>query len=184
MPPLHPAVVHFPLALVTLSVFADVAGYLARTTALLAVGWWALAVGAIGAAVAVVAGLTDMARERIEDVAHHRVHLHMRVGFTLFVVLSALTFWRWLIYLDATRRPGGAYLAAAAAVFGLTIFQGWLGSELVFSYGVGVAPTGQGTEGAAQAKRRVERVLRLTPASHEQAGGEHEGAEHRGHHEH
>lgn len=159
MPPVHPAVVHFPLALVTLSVVGDVAAYVTRSTALLAVGWWALAAGAVGAGLAVAAGLADMHRERIEHAAHHLVHLHMKVGFTLFVLIAGLTFWRWLIYVEAARQPGWAYLVAAGVVFSLTVFQGWFGSELIYSYGVGVAPTGQGTEDAMDAKRRLERFL-------------------------
>lgn len=178
MPPVHPAVVHFPVALVTVSVVADLTAYLARSRALLAVGWWTLAAAAVGAGLAVVAGLADMNRERIEDTTHHRVHLHMKVGFTLFVLIAALTFWRWLIHLDAANQPSGVYIVAAVVVFGLTMFQGWLGSELVFSHGVGVAPTGQGTEDPARARQRLERMLRLSPARpHGEHGHEH-GHEH------
>jgi uncharacterized membrane protein len=39
---------------------------------------------------------------------------------------------------------GWGYLIAAVLVLALTFFQGWLGGELVFADGVGVAPTGQG----------------------------------------
>ncbi|MGI8509276.1 MAG: DUF2231 domain-containing protein [Gemmatimonadaceae bacterium] len=39
---------------------------------------------------------------------------------------------------------GLGYLVGALIVLALVIYQGWLGGELVFRYGVGVAPTGQG----------------------------------------
>ena len=155
MPPIHPAIVHYPIALVTLSVIADLLGYISGNESLPTAGWWALIGAAIGAAFALVAGLFDMNREKIEDEAHKRVHTHMKVGFTLFAAIAALTIWRWFIYTDQNYRLGWAYLVVALLVLGLTFFQGWLGGELVFAEGVGVAPTGQGTESPGKAKTRV-----------------------------
>lgn len=146
MPPIHPALVHYPIALVTLSVLADLIGFVVGNQSLQSAGWWALLGAAISAVLTVIAGLFDMTRENIEPAAHHRVHTHMKVGLTLFAVLAALTIWRWLIYSNLAYPIGWVYLAAACLVLGLTFFQGWLGGELVFSDGVGVAPTGQGTE--------------------------------------
>lgn len=158
MPPVHPALVHYPIALMTLSVVADLFGRLYESPSLRAAGWWGLAGAAAGAALALVAGLFDMSREKIGREAHRRVHTHMKVGFVLFTLIAGLTVWRWLIYTDSTYGLGWGYLATAAAVLGLTFFQGWLGGELVFADGVGVAPTGQGTEPAAEAKGRAEKA--------------------------
>ena len=168
MPPVHPALVHYPIALMTLSVVADLFGRLYESPSLRASGWWALAGAGAGAALALVAGLFDMSREQIGREAHRRVHTHMKVGFALFTLVAGLTVWRWLVRVNAGDRPGWGYLAAAVAVLGLTFFQGWLGGELVFADGVGVAPTGQGTEPAAEAEGRAEKV-----------GGD--GAKHQGH---
>ncbi len=41
----------------------------------------------------------------------------------------------------------------------LAFFQGWLGGKLVFGYGVGVAPTGQGTEPLKEAQKRAAEVM-------------------------
>ncbi|PMB09849.1 DUF2231 domain-containing protein [Fischerella thermalis CCMEE 5273] len=158
MPPIHPAIVHFPIALVTLSVVADGFGYLMDNASLQATGWWALVGALIGAAIAVPAGLFDMRRERLEHTAHQHVHTHMRVGFTLAAAIAGLTIWRWLIQYNPRFNWGWGYLVVAVVVLGLTLFQGWLGSELVYSNGVGVAPTGQGTEPANEARRRIARV--------------------------
>lgn len=152
MPPIHPAIVHYPIALVTLSVVTDFLGYLSDSATLRAAGWWALIGAAVGAAFAVLAGLFDMKRQQIEHEAHKRVHTHMKVGFTLFTAIAALTIWRWFIYSGLGSRLGWGYLIAAFVVLGLTFFQGWLGGELVFSDGVGMATTGQGSESRATAK--------------------------------
>lgn len=95
-----------------------------------------------------------MNRAKIEHEAHQRVHTHMKVGFALFTAIAALTIWRWFIYTEARDGPGWGYLMTAVAVLALTHFQGWLGGELVYSDGVGVAPTGQNTETANVAKAR------------------------------
>ena len=153
MPPVHPVIVHFPIALITLSVVADLCELLTDTISLRAAGFWALIGAAVGGALAVVAGLFDMNREQIEHKAHERVHFHMKIGFTLFAAVAGLTIWRWLIYLGAQNAPGWGYLSAALLVLGLTLFQGYLGGKLVFAHGVGVAPTGQGTEPPGEARK-------------------------------
>lgn len=158
MPPVHPALVHYPIALVTLSVLADVIGFTVDSQSLQNAGWWALLGAAIGAALTLIAGLFDMTREKIEPAAHRRVHTHMKVGLTLFAVLAGLTAWRWLIYSSLANPIGWTYLVAACLVLGLTFFQAWLGGELVFADGVGVAPTGQGTE--PQRPKRHEKEAR------------------------
>lgn len=174
LPPVHPAIVHFPIALLTLSVPADLFGYIYQSDSLHAAGWWSLLGAAVGGAAAVVAGLYDMNREKINHDAHERVHTHMKVGFVALAVIAVLTLWRWWIYTNGANAVSVIYLVVAFAALGLTLFQGSLGGELVFADGVGVAPTGQGTEPPQQA--REERA-----AQGEVGGGE---VEEKGGHQH
>lgn len=166
MPPVHPAIVHFPIALLVLSVFADLFGYIYTSDSLRGAGWWSLAGAAIGGALAVVAGLYDMNREKINHEAHERVHTHMKVGFVVLAAVAVLTLWRWAIYTNQANAVSIIYLVVAFLILGLTMFQGYLGGELVFADGVGVAPTGQGTESPEKAQERVAKV----------AGGKGEGS--------
>jgi hypothetical protein len=53
------------------------------------------------------------------------------------------------------------YLVAGFVVLGITLFQGWYGGEMVYSYGAGVAATGQGTESAEAAQGRLLTVQRV-----------------------
>ena len=50
MPPIHPAIVHYPVALMTFSVVADLLGYLTDSASLQTAGTWALFGAGIGAA--------------------------------------------------------------------------------------------------------------------------------------
>ena len=70
----------------------------------------------------------------------------MKVGLTLFAAIIGLTIWRWVITLDPHHGLGWSYLIPAFLVLALTLFQGWLGGELVFTDGVGVARTDQDTK--------------------------------------
>jgi len=142
MTPLHPAVVHFPIALSVLSVGADAAGWATRHHALsasfFAAGWWAMAGAVSSAAVAIVLGLSDMRRATIAEDTHRRVHHHMRIGFGVFVALALLFSWRLVRVVGGDFSVGGAYLVAGAVTLLLIGYQGWLGGELVFRLGVGV----------------------------------------------
>ena len=156
MPPVHPAIVHYPISLMTFSVIADLLGYLTNSPSLEVAGTWALFGAGIGAAAAVITGLFDMKRAKMKHAAHERVHVHMKVGLVLFVAIAGLTGWRWVVSMDPHHGLGWSYLVPAFVVLALTFLQGWLGGELVFADGVGVARTGQGIESPAEAKNRIE----------------------------
>ena len=131
--PLHPALVHFPVACWTLAVVADFAGLWFGEAA-----WrWSgglLAVGCGMAFVAMLAGLIELSH--VPDGAAMRLaYWHMSVmlaACTLFCVrlLLRMEGWRPLepdtasLWLDA-----GGFLCLAAG--------GWFGGKLVYQYGVG-----------------------------------------------
>ncbi|WP_081974906.1 DUF2231 domain-containing protein [Novilysobacter arseniciresistens] len=138
MKPIHPMLVHFPIALLVFSVSADGAAYVTRIESLGSTGWWTLLGAAISALAAVAAGLFDMYRAHrtgLSEEVHHRVHRHRLVGFALLVAILALAFWRWMLF-DGDRSVPMLYLDAAMLTVALAALQGWLGGELVYSDGV------------------------------------------------
>ncbi len=160
MPPIHPAIVHFPITLVVCALIADLIAFGTRSTFWRAAGFWSWMTALVTAALAVGAGYYDMNRATLSAEADGLVHLHMRVGWTLLIVCTAVAFWRWRIEVAAPARPSALYVLASLLLFGLTAFQGWYGSEMVYAHGVSVAPTGQGTEPAEAAKQRLLAVYR------------------------
>lgn len=183
---IHSAIVHFPIALVTLSVSADFFGTLTGNPTLFATGRWSLLAAALGAAVAVGAGLFDMnrAHAQIEHAVHERVHKHMKVGFTVLTAIAGLTVWRWLLLND----PSWGYLFIAGLVLGLTLFQAYLGGHLVYTDGVNVLPATKqpGEAKAAHANRtgdhhernRMKEQTKEKHASHMQNHDSHAGMSH------
>jgi uncharacterized membrane protein len=155
IPPVHPAFVHFPLALMTLSFIADFIGRLTRRESLRSAGWWCLVGTVAGGAIAFGLGYWDMLRVPIEHSAHEYVDFHFNVGIGLVAVLVVMVFWRGVLQYRQPAGPGAPYLISSFLVMLLVLFQGWLGGELVYSYGVGVAPTGQSTLNPEEARSHL-----------------------------
>ena len=155
--PVHLALVHLPIAFVLLSAGADLAARLAksepRRAAFRTVGFWTLIAALIGGVLTIAAGYLDLNRASLTPETHELVALHETIGWILAVTLAILAAWRWLIWHRGQMTINTAYLVAAFVVLSITLFQGWYGGEMVYAYGAGVAPTGQGTE-TVQAARQ------------------------------
>lgn len=164
LPPVHPAIVHLPIALVVLAFAADLLARWTRRESLRFVGFWSILFAFASGAVTIAAGYWDLDRAALTPETRMFVDLHLKVGWTLFACLFVLSIWRWRIRQQARRVVTKPYLLASALVFALTMFQGWYGGEMVYSQGAGVAAAGQGTEGAQRAQNRLARVHdALTP---------------------
>jgi len=156
MPPLHPAFVHFPIALVAASFLLDLLGRLLGKDSLRGAAFWCLLGALIGGAAAAATGYFDFGRAALGETARY-VQFHMYVGWVLVVCVIILTSWRWRIFSRALQTPT-PYLIAAFIVMGLTLFQGWYGGEMVYSQGAGVAAANKGTEPETNGKQRLDRV--------------------------
>lgn len=153
--PLHPILVHFPIALLVTSFLADATFAFTAMESLRDAGWWMLAAAAASGAAAVPAGIYDMRRAALNEEVHERVHRHMWVGIALLVVLIALAVWRWTLYTHPGESLPLLYLDAAFLVVTLATFQGWLGGELVYTHGVFVSAGQKEPEpGAADGSHR------------------------------
>jgi uncharacterized membrane protein len=163
MPPLHPAFVHYPIALVTFSFLADLLGRVFNVRSLRSAGFWSLVAALIFGAITVTTGYFDFKRDALGDVSKY-ADFHMDVGWILISAVLVLCLWRWLVYARRDLPPGIPYLIAALIVLGLTLFQGWYGGEMVYSQGAGVAAAGKGTEAPSAGKQRLDKVTKSDEA--------------------
>ncbi len=131
--PLHPAVVHFPIACWSLATAADFAGLWFGEAA-----WrWSaglLAVGCVMAVAAMVAGLVELARVP-DGEAMRDAYAHMGA----MLVALALFGTRLVLGLDDFRplAPDAVALLLDACGFASLVVGGWLGAKLVYSHGIG-----------------------------------------------
>ena len=135
--PLHPALVHFPVACWSLATAADIASLAWGEPAWRLAG--VLLVAGIGFSIpAMLAGLFELAKVAEDNPAIKDVNRHM------IVVMCALAFYTasLLLRLQGTHLIEPGLLAIALSVLGFLLLcvAGWLGGKLVYGHRLGVSP--------------------------------------------
>ena len=135
--PLHPALVHFPVACWSLATLADFASLHWGEPA------WHLAgvlliVGLVMALPALLAGLYELSRVADDSPAWRSVYLHMG-AMSAALLLYAISLFARLDHAVLVA-PGATALACSAFGFIALATGGWLGGKLVYEYQLGGAP--------------------------------------------
>jgi len=129
--PLHPAVVHFPIALLGTSLAFDLIGVLREESVWWSISYWNIALGLVAAAVAAVTGLSDALSIENDPPATRKAIRHLVV-----VVLAVSCYGVSLAVRHGPQTPEGSAfgwtLALEALGLGLLLVGGWLGAELVY----------------------------------------------------
>lgn len=133
--PLHPAVVHFPIALLLSATAADLAWIagVSHDTHFAAV---LMAAGLAMGLVAMGAGLIDLIK-LAEPLFPHALRHVTAVGTAWLGYAVALYLRRDSLFGPAD--PGGATLVASIASALILSVGGWLGGRLVYTFGAGVS---------------------------------------------
>jgi uncharacterized membrane protein len=140
--PIHPMLVHFPIATWFLATFADIASVFTHEQ----VGWVAgvlLVIGTITALLAMITGLVELGKIDAQSPAMKIANQHMVLILTSWSCYAVSLFLR----LNGTQLEQPGPLAIALSVAGLIVLccAGWMGGKLVYHYGVGVHPHQQQT---------------------------------------
>lgn len=150
---LHPPVVHFPIALLLLGSAAALL-YLVgtRRAELRVLAWWPLRLGWLGAAVAVLTGLLAQSGLPPRPPYSGVLNWHIGSGLAILLVYGTLLYRQWLWEAKRRRRgadapsdlldaPGARGWITVLLVLGIALvtLSGWLGGELVYTWGINVA---------------------------------------------
>ncbi|MGI8836755.1 MAG: DUF2231 domain-containing protein [Pyrinomonadaceae bacterium] len=137
--PVHPILIPFPIALWFTSFATDVIYYFFRNDSLALISKYMLAAGCLGALAAAVPGIIDWLS--IKDSGVKRIaNWHARLNVIALIVFAISLYLRmrvgahWVNY--HLRVP---VLLSLLGVILISI-SGWLGGELAYKHGVGVAP--------------------------------------------
>lgn len=133
--PLHPAMIHFPIAALIMLVATDIAFVITHDAFWARAGFWLAAVGVAGGVLSSVAGAVDLFTvRRIRRLVAAWAH-----GL-LAVMLLSLTTLNLMLRLGeepgALIVPWGLYVTLLAGA--LINITGALGAQLVYEYGIGV----------------------------------------------
>jgi len=140
MHPIHPMVVHFPIALLSASVLFDLLAVELRREEFRTASLYTLILGLAGALVSVITGA--MAEEAIEHsglVPEWVLEIHETLGFAtlgMFAGLLGIRVAEWLGWIRERRALTVMLGLAAVAVL---FVASYYGGTLVYEFGAGVA---------------------------------------------
>lgn len=154
IPNLHPLVVHFPIALVSLSALFHVAALLVRGRPACATHCAVLAhstlwLAAPAAAVAVIFGWQAFNSVLHDDASHAAMLVHRAWALGTLAVLAVLAAWDvWRSKVDAL--PEWWLSAAVLGAWVMVAVTAWHGGELVYRHGLGVMALPRAEAGESQ----------------------------------
>ncbi len=140
-PPVHPMLVHFPVALVVCAALLLLAARLLprspRSPVLATVGTWNLLLGAIAAFIALGSGLAAVMGLEAGPAARLAIAMHVKwaVFTTLGLVIVAV--WRGAGSAPESR-PSWLQVAMVLAVAAALLVTAYLGGRNVYEYAIGV----------------------------------------------
>jgi uncharacterized membrane protein len=132
---MHPALVHFPIALLPLAVGADAVGSVTDNESAFSFGQKAICIAAAGAVASAVTGLIAGEEVNVEGASQDMLMTHRNLNFVAALVATGMALWR-----IKHRKPTPTYLAVGAAGVGILAYTAYLGGKLVYHVGVGVEP--------------------------------------------
>jgi uncharacterized membrane protein len=133
--PIHPMLIPFPIAFFVSAFVCDLAFWQTANPAWATAAMWLLGAGLVMAALAAIAGLTDVLGEprirALNDVWWH-------AGGNIVVVLIELYNW-YARYTEGVAAVVPKGLVLSLIVVCILMFTGWKGWELVYRHRVGIA---------------------------------------------
>ncbi len=136
--PLHPIVVHFPIALLSTAILFAVIESLFRRDVFDQALNWLLGLGVLGGAVAVITGMWEEDAVEAAGVPETAIEQHETLAFATLAVFALLLVMRW--FRGRRWMPGHPALFFILGLAGLTLLglTGYFGGDLVYRYGAGV----------------------------------------------
>lgn len=128
---MHPALAHVPIALLPLTVGADLLGSATGNKSLLSFGKKAIVVAAAGAITSAASGQ----EVNVEGKSREMLLTHRNLNFAATVIASCMTLWR-----VRRQKPNVAYLGIGIAGVGIVEYTGYLGGKLVSEFGARMVP--------------------------------------------
>jgi len=142
---LHPALAHFPVALLLTGFLFDVLSTVLKKDSLRVSGWWCLLVGGLSLIAAIASGIYTENTVGHNDVSHTIMARHKQVEYMTVALFGILLVWRSLkqTMLPKTVIQLILYYAIGVFAVGTMVYGANLGGRLVYEYGVGVVAVPQ-----------------------------------------
>ncbi len=144
--PLHPAVIHFPIALAMAALLVELIARHPRARGLEGAAALLVVLGAVAAVVAVLTGNAAHDEALVPPDVRGLLDRHQDVGelamWTLIGVAAVRLLLVWRRWFHGVWP--WVYLVLLAVAAGMVGYNGYLGGEMVFRHGLGTAPVQRG----------------------------------------
>ena len=136
--PVHPTIVHFPIALLFTAVFFEIFGSWIQRDSYRQFGQWLLILGLISGIVASAVGFWGEEAVVAAGVPEKAVDRHEFLAVITLVVFALMLFIRWRVRDRWSVRNQSIYFILAVLGVLLLGTTGYFGGDLVYRYGAGV----------------------------------------------
>jgi uncharacterized membrane protein len=135
---LHPKVVHFTIALFSVSVLFDILGLITKKRYFQSAAWLNLILAGAASVVTVISGLLAASNAAHDEAAHQVIEIHEKIGFIVLGIILVLLLWRILLRGRFPVRLSFLYVVLAVVGVGFMFTGAYFGGELVYTHGVAV----------------------------------------------
>jgi uncharacterized membrane protein len=136
--PIHPYIVHFVVALFSISFLLDLFGFILGKDSLHQVAWMNLVVSGITVILAVATGLWEESRAVIPEMAQNTFQNHKTAAFISIVIILSLLLWRTALKGKIPANNKWIFLIIGALGVAALSFTALQGGKLVYHHGIGV----------------------------------------------
>lgn len=137
---IHPIVIHFVIAMIVIAVVFDLIGYFTKNSRLYEVSWWNLVFATVSIFIAVIFGQIEAGLAGPYAAAADTLNQHSLIGWSLAGLVAGVTGWRYVIRLREQQQLSQGYLLVSVVLLGVVLWQSYLGTLLVWVYGLHSIP--------------------------------------------
>lgn len=136
--PLHPALVHFPIALLFAAGVFYVWAMWREGNDLYQAGWYLHLAGIVGTVLAIFSGLSSQDGLDLTEEVEGYLQTHTLLGYAVGWAFGLLAVWQYLRQGKGSKSEKIAFVICYALGLGLLVYSSWLGGHMVYEHGVGV----------------------------------------------
>ena len=141
--PLHPVIIHFVIAMLLFAFCCDTIGYFTGNSRLFEVSFWNMVVACIAVFFAILAGQFEAGIAPTYPAVEAVLLRHQILGWCLAALIVGVTAGRMVLRSRSLFKVPPIYLGIAACLITLVGLQVYLGSQLVWEFGLHVGPVVQ-----------------------------------------
>ena len=134
---LHPATVHFPVALLITSGISWIIYFITRNAEFKTVAFWLHTFGLIGVGLAILTGNLEIP-VRISEAGRDVLSTHEILGYVIAWLYLILWLWHYFRKSSMSNKEAAAFASIFVISLALVVWTAFLGGKLVYEFGAGI----------------------------------------------